>query len=480
MHLPTLPFVSPLSSALLSTRRFATAQRKGEMALLCAQLLIDNRIDTQLLSPLLACLCRLGAQYRVQQLPVAYSMEVYEREVSYDEYKQRHERLVEEKEDGKAVVDGGKPPLDTLTSPLSATFIPTLFLLIAPRIFCRMYGSRQLHAQLGLLEARAKELQQTSSSSEAHNAKDEDEDDSAKAARYQSPFSVHIVLWGLVSLVAQQKQERKDYRAAAATSSAPSAPPPTLPFPSVSSLGSLSSLWLRSGGVCQVEFHHPSPADAVSALLLHIRHTASARYKRRDEDNMFVFGSLRVVKGRTAAMRGANPLPRRQRKRRRNEQSAHDHGSSGSSGSSTDDSDDAAEPVSAAADSSSAAAVLLSYSESWIHMLCMITGVSEERAAVISRHYPTVRALTDAYQSVHSSTQREYVEWKQHSEREVGQQQPKKGKAGRLIVAPGETDEAAVARIANERASVLLADLMCGQRRLGDELSKRVYITLMT
>ena len=476
IHLPTLPFASPLSAGLLSARRFATAQMKGEMSLLSAQLLIDSRIDTQLLSPLLACLCRLGVQYRVQQLAVAYSVELYERETSYGEYKERHERFVEQKENGKAATDNSKPPLDSLTAPLSTRLIPTFFLIIAPRIFCRMYASKQLHEHLKQLEARARSLQQASGadgSGEMESGNEKEENDvSASSARYQSPFSVHLILWGLVSLVAQQKQERKDYRAAAATASAPSAPPPALPFSSVSSLTSLSSLWLRSGGVCRVEFHHPSPTDAVAALLLHFRHAASARYKRFDEERTFTFGSLRVVKGRTSAMRGANPLPRRKRKSRR----AADGESS--SDSTTDDSDDGQSPA-AANDSTSAANVLLSYSESWIHMLCMVSGVSEERAAVIARPYPSVRALTDAYHFIHTSTRQEYDEWKR-DERKVESEPQKKVPKGRLIVAAGETDDAAVARIASERCSLLLADLMCGQRRLGDELSKRVYRALST
>ena len=479
IHPPTLPFVSPLSSAMLSARRFTTLQSKGEMALLCVQLLVDDRIDTQLLTPLLACLCQLGVQYRLQQLPVAYSVEVYEREISYEEYKERHERLAEEKDDGKAAVNDGKSPVDTLTGPLSTRVIPTFFLLIAPRIFCRMYGSRHLHAQLKQLEVRAKELQRASGV-DAHRdtgqQKEEEDEHSADSSRYQSPFSVHIVLWGLVSLVAQQKQERKDHRAAAATTSTSSAPPPTLPFSSVSSLTSLSSLWLRSGGVCQVEMHHASSTNAVSALLLHFRHAASARYKRVDEERMFTFGSLRVVKGRTSAMKGANPKPRR--KRKRNSHSSLADGSD-SSDQSTDDSDDDAQ-LSAANDSGSAAAsVLLSYSESWVHMLCMITGVSEERAAVITRHYPAVRALTNAYQAVHTSTRQQYDEWKS-GKQEVEQAGRKRGAAGRLVVIGGETDEVAVARIASERCGVLLADLMVGQRRLGEEISKRVYRMLMT
>ena len=480
IHLPTLPFVSPLSAALMSSRRFATAQRKGETSLLCAQLLIDSRVDTQLLSPLLACLCRLGVQYRVQQLAVAYSVEMYEREVSYDEYKKRHQRMMEAKEDGKAAADDSKPPLDTLTAPLSTRVVPTFFLLLAPRILCRMYGSKQLHAQLKLLEARARELQQASNrepdDDRSSDKEDEEGDDSANSARFQSPFSVHIMVWGLVSLVAQQKQERKDHRTAAAfsTSSAPSPPPPTLPFSSVSSLSSLSSLWLRSGGVCHIEFHHPSPTDAVSALLLHFRHAASARYKRFDEESMFTFGSLRVVKGRTSAMRGANPIPQRNRKRNRQSGDGSD-----SSDSTTDDSDEDGSPPAPSNDSGSAASVLLSYSESWIHMLCMITGVSEERAAVITRHYPSVRALTDAYQSVRSSTQREFDEWK-HGKRGETTEQRKKGQKGQLVVNEGESDQTAVARISSERCGVLLADLLCGQRRLGEEISKRVYRAMAT
>ena len=222
-----------------------------------------------------------------------------------------------------------------------------------------------------------------------------------------------------MSLVAQQKEERKEYRDAAAanssaaassssssssfssssssSSSAPPLPPPLppvrLPFSFVSrsvAVVVVAPQWR----LCHVEFHHPSAADVVSTLMLHFRHAASARYKRRDEENTFVFGSLRAVKGRTAAMRGANPIPRKKRKRSR-------HSAGGdSSGSSSDDSGDDNQPSAAAVDSGSAESVLLSYTESWIHMLTMITSVSEERAAVIARHYPTVRALTDAYQAV--------------------------------------------------------------------------------
>ena len=80
---------------------------------------------------------------------------------------------------------------------------------------------------------------------------------------------------------------------------------------------------------------------------------------------------------------------------------------------------------------SDASALLLSCAESWLHMLSLIRGVSEEKAAVISRHYSSARSLVDAY-----------------AQRSAGE------------------------------AELLLANLQCGQRRIGEQISRRVYHTL--
>jgi len=82
-------------------------------------------------------------------------------------------------------------------------------------------------------------------------------------------------------------------------------------------------------------------------------------------------------------------------------------------------------------------ALLRAASESWVHLLSLIRGVSEEKAAIISRHFPSLRALTDAYAE----------------------------------------------RTASERtteAETMLAGLTCGQRKIGERVSRRVYEALYT
>ena len=78
--------------------------------------------------------------------------------------------------------------------------------------------------------------------------------------------------------------------------------------------------------------------------------------------------------------------------------------------------------ASADGSASSGAAAMRGYAESWVHMLALIRGVSEEKAAVISRHFPSVRHLMAAY---------------------------------------GRMREAA-------EAERLLAELQCGQRKIGE------------
>ena len=152
-------------------------------------------------------------------------------------------------------------------------------------------------------------------------------------------------------------------------------------------------------------------------------------------------------------MKGANPV--QQRRRGRATAAAHTQSSSSSAeaqaakedggdgyGQADDDdgdggseqADEEEEAASSAADGAAAvSALLLSCRESWLHALSLVRGVSEEKAAVISRQYPSARELMAAY-----------------------------------------------ARLAAGEAEALLAGLQCGKRRIGEQVSKRVYHTLYT
>ena len=152
---------------------------------------------------------------------------------------------------------------------------------------------------------------------------------------------------------------------------------------------------------------------------------------------MFALGSLRAKKGRTNSMRGANPQPVRGKRQRRRKGDAalqeqqQQQQQLGEDGSDSDTSS-AEEADDVATATLSAGAALLSCEESWVHMLCLIRGVSEEKAAVIARAFPSVRALLDAYAA-----------------------QPGRAEAERLLAA-----------------------LRCGARNIGEQVSRRVHDSL--
>jgi len=74
----------------------------------------------------------------------------------------------------------------------------------------------------------------------------------------------------------------------------------------------------------------------------------------------------------------------------------------------------------------------VSLEESWIHVLALVRGISEDKAAVISRAFPSLRTLLDHYEELEKS----------------------KG---------------------SEAASMALAELRCNNRKIGTVLSKRVH-----
>ena len=308
--------------------------------------------------------CRLlqsaGVEFVVRALPVASSLRIRRAELSFLQYTSRRAAFQLQQTESSSGSGGGDrqpAPSSCLSSPLSSTVLPCAFLLLSCSAFCLRYRD-------------VAELQE-------------------QCSRAFGLHAVHVLVHG---------------PACASSSSLASASRQRV---------AMTDAWLQSRGRLQLHAEHPSLQSSLSSLLSGLRQLALAERKQEQEAATFRFGSRRVRKGRTSAMRGRQP-------RAASNSSPRDSSASDSEG----------EEGEAAGEEE--ASSLLSCVESWIHVLCIVRGVSEEKAAVISRRFPSARALTEAYR-----------------------RQPD-----------------------SEQAALLLAELRCGNRRIGERLSRRVHAAL--
>ena len=403
-----LPWPSPLAPPLLSSVRFRTAQLKGELALAELSVHVDPGVELHMRSAVVAACDGVGVAWRCvaheEEGGAAYSVELHRLHLDYSSYQRRHAAFAQRKADSSvSSVASAFPPVGAL--------LPRLFLLYPARLFCRDWADGRLQSNVRRAQQR---LQR------------EVEGQGGERAQVQ------VRVWGLRALLAELR-ERPDGTEERG-----------VPFPHWPAvLSAVSGVWLQSRGQVQVQVEHEDVQDACVSLLWAIRHSAQAKAKADEDEERFRFGSLRAIKGRTSAMKGAHPdIHRRRRKREGGDHNARGEGgeqdgeeeaeAGGALG--LDEQDGSAEDEAGAelCASTRSAARLRGCEESWVHMLALIRGVSEEKAAVISRHFPSLRALVEAYRTQPST----------------------------------------------QKAEQLLSELQCGQRKMGEQLSKRVYHTL--
>jgi hypothetical protein len=323
-------------------------------------------------------LCRLlqsaGVEFVVTALPLASSLRVRRAELSFLQYQNRRAAF-ELQQRERSSSSSQQPPSSWLSSPLSATVLPCAFLLLSSSAFCLRY-------------------------------RDVSE------------------LWRCTQPLCQQAVHVFVYWPACAPSSSSLASP-------ASQRLATTDAWLQSKGRLQLHAEHACLQSSLSSLQSALRQLAMAERKQEQEAALFRFGSRRVRKGRTAAMKGSNPRAGISSRPQQGIQSDSEEEEE-AAGEEGEDEQEEEEDRDAAAAGASSASALLSCVESWIHVLCIIRGVSEEKAAVISRRFPSARALTEAYS-----------------------RQPD-----------------------SEQAALLLADLQSGNRRIGEQVSRRVHAAL--
>ena len=277
----------------------------------------------------------LGVDVVVSRHCVACSAELHWAEVDYAAYQRRHAEYGERERQRKAgaavAAPSTRPPLSSLSSPLSPQLLPTALLLYPPRLFCRSLASgdlaTDLHRQLsrnedgergaavrgavasGTLASIAEQqrsplsisspLPSPSSSSLSSSAVP-----APASAEVAVAVSVQVVVWGLRALVAEEKGHRDEaargadgQSRGAASRAADRRSSSSFPFLTFGSLSSaIIGLWLQSGGRGHVTVDCEAQTGACTAFLLALRHAATAVIKAEEEVNRFAFGSLRVNK----------------------------------------------------------------------------------------------------------------------------------------------------------------------------------------